>query len=127
MYFLLKKTNLFVLLIIDYCNLCSVVLPEYFMLDYGKDFICSKPFTGGITKCNELPPSRYIGQLCNGSLVPGITNLSLYNNADQCINWNQYYTTCKAGMHNPFKGAISFDNIGLAWVAIFQVSFATYI
>ncbi len=34
----------------------------------------------------------------------------------------QYYTDCKAGDKNPFHGAISFDNIGLAWVAIFLVS-----
>merc|ERR1719295_1426988 len=38
-----------------------------------------------------------------------------------CINWNQYYTKCTTGPTNPFNGAISFDNIGLAWVAIFLV------
>lgn len=38
-----------------------------------------------------------------------------------CINWNQYYTSCRPAGSNPFQGAISFDNIGLAWVAIFQV------
>ena len=42
-------------------------------------------------------------------------------NETDCINWNQYYTDCKAGDKNPFHGAISFDNIGLAWVAIFLV------
>jgi len=40
---------------------------------------------------------------------------------DSCVNWNQYYTSCRAGDKNPFQGAISFDNIGLAWVAIFLV------
>lgn len=40
----------------------------------------------------------------------------------ECINWNRYYTTCKsAGATNPFQGAVSFDNIGFAWVAIFLV------
>ena len=38
-----------------------------------------------------------------------------------CVNWNQYYTKCTTGPTNPFHGAISFDNIGLAWVAIFLV------
>ena len=38
-----------------------------------------------------------------------------------CVNWNQYYTKCTTGPTNPFNGAISFDNIGLAWVAIFLV------
>lgn len=41
---------------------------------------------------------------------------------DTCVNWNQYYTDCRPGDKNPFQGAISFDNIGLAWVAIFLVS-----
>ena len=43
-------------------------------------------------------------------------------NDTDCINWNQYYTECTPGEYNPFSGAISFDNIGLAWVAIFLVS-----
>lgn len=38
-----------------------------------------------------------------------------------CINWNRYYVDCNASAKNPFMGATSFDNIGLAWVAIFQV------
>lgn len=42
-------------------------------------------------------------------------------NQSECINWNQYYTECTPGEFNPFNGAISFDNIGLAWVAIFLV------
>jgi hypothetical protein len=48
-------------------------------------------------------------------------------NESQCINWNQYYTECTAGEFNPFSGAISFDNIGLAWVAIFLVYYQTFI
>ena len=42
-------------------------------------------------------------------------------NETDCIDWNQYYTECTPGEYNPFSGAISFDNIGLAWVAIFLV------
>ena len=38
-----------------------------------------------------------------------------------CVDWNQYYTACTIGPTNPFHGAVSFDNIGLAWVAIFLV------
>lgn len=38
-----------------------------------------------------------------------------------CINWNQYYNVCRSGDSNPHNGAISFDNIGYAWIAIFQV------
>ena len=39
----------------------------------------------------------------------------------ECVDWNQYYTSCTIGPTNPFHGAVSFDNIGLAWVAIFLV------
>ena len=39
----------------------------------------------------------------------------------ECVNWNRYYVDCNASAKNPFMGATSFDNIGLAWVAIFQV------
>uniref|UniRef100_A0A8C1LVF1 Calcium voltage-gated channel subunit alpha1 Ia n=1 Tax=Cyprinus carpio TaxID=7962 RepID=A0A8C1LVF1_CYPCA len=38
-----------------------------------------------------------------------------------CVNWNQYYTRCHTGHTNPHKGAINFDNIGYAWIVIFQV------
>ena len=41
---------------------------------------------------------------------------------NNCINWNSYYSKCRPSDKNPFKGAISFDNIGYAWVAIFQVN-----
>ena len=45
------------------------------------------------------------------------------SDSNSCINWNQYYTECQPLHDNPFSGAISFDNIGLAWVAIFLVRF----
>lgn len=49
--------------------------------------------------------------------------MAAYNSTDNttCVNWNKYYTNCSAGEANPFKGAINFDNIGYAWIAIFQV------
>lgn len=42
-------------------------------------------------------------------------------NKGACINWNKYYTECKAGDNNPFQGTISFDNVGMAWTTIFLV------
>jgi hypothetical protein len=69
-------------------------------------------------KCNALPPFvADDGTECFSSLETGLTNET------DCINWNLYYTDCKPGEINPFSGAISFDNIGLAWVAIFLVSY----
>lgn len=66
--------------------------------------------------CDNLPPSRgENGEYCT-------LEARHYNpRPPGCVNWNQYYTDCRAGEKNPFQGAISFDNIGLAWVAIFLV------
>lgn len=58
--------------------------------------------------------------VCNSTAVPN-SNITYINN-DTCVNWNYYYTECKGQGNNPFQGTISFDNIGLAWVAIFLVS-----
>lgn len=59
--------------------------------------------------------------VCNSTALPN--NNSTYITNDTCVNWNYYYTECKGQGNNPFQGTISFDNIGLAWVAIFLVSF----
>ena len=73
--------------------------------------------------CAVLPATKSDGRPCNDSVVPGIpVGLDGLSINGSCINWNQYYTDCRAGEKNPFQGAISFDNIGLAWVAIFLVS-----
>merc|ERR550532_1391132 len=78
--------------------------------------MCSSPDSSGMHKCNNLPPFvQENGYECHYSMdSPPI-------NDTDCINWNQYYTECTPGEYNPFSGAISFDNIGLAWVAIFLV------
>ncbi|CAG7718749.1 unnamed protein product, partial [Allacma fusca] len=68
--------------------------------------------------CDDLPPSRYQGHDCFLEAKPNTKNLP---SAEGCVNWNSYYTDCRPGEMNPFRGAISFDNIGLAWVAIFLV------
>ena len=36
------------------------------------------------------------------------------------LSWNMH-TTQRTGPKNPFQGAISFDNVGRAWTAIFLV------
>uniref|UniRef100_A0A8B9TAF0 Voltage-dependent T-type calcium channel subunit alpha-1G n=1 Tax=Anas platyrhynchos TaxID=8839 RepID=A0A8B9TAF0_ANAPL len=79
-------------------------------------FICSQPRENGMRYCRSIPTRREEGLECT---------LDYYSYNDttntSCVNWNQYYTNCSAGEHNPFKGAINFDNIGYAWIAIFQV------
>uniref|UniRef100_A0A674H9V3 Voltage-dependent T-type calcium channel subunit alpha n=1 Tax=Taeniopygia guttata TaxID=59729 RepID=A0A674H9V3_TAEGU len=105
-------------------------LPENFSIPYTVDleryyqtenedenpFICSQPRENGMRYCRSIPTRREEGLECT---------LDYYSYNDttntSCVNWNQYYTNCSAGEHNPFKGAINFDNIGYAWIAIFQV------
>ena len=72
---------------------------------------------GGMHKCNNLPHFEENGVVCYAHLDDP------YINETDCIDWNHYYTSCQPGEGNPFDGAISFDNIGLAWVAIFLVSY----
>lgn len=57
--------------------------------------------------------------MCNSTALPN-SNITFITNTT-CVNWNYYYTECKGQGNNPFQGTISFDNIGLAWVAIFLV------
>ena len=94
-------------------------LTDYYVGELEKDFICSND--SGMTKCFDVPAFHYQNrkELCNASAVPGGDG-NLPTN-ESCVNWNQYYNDCRPVGSNPFQGAISFDNIGLAWVAIFQV------
>lgn len=82
-------------------------------------FICSQPRENGMRSCRSVPTLRGEG----GGGPPCGLDYEAYNSSSNttCVNWNQYYTNCSAGEHNPFKGAINFDNIGYAWIAIFQV------
>ncbi|XP_056626587.1 voltage-dependent T-type calcium channel subunit alpha-1G isoform X1 [Triplophysa dalaica] len=84
--------------------------------DDENPFICSQPRENGMRLCSSVPTLHEEGLQCQ-------LDMASYNNTDNttCINWNQYYTNCSAGQVNPFKGAINFDNIGYAWIAIFQV------
>ena len=103
--------------LLSFC--ASVNLTDYYIGEHERDFICSQAEDSGMTKCTDLPEYLYNGRRCNGSALPHGTSLPTNGS---CVNWNQFYTLCKPVGSNPFQGAISFDNIGLAWVAIFQVS-----
>lgn len=75
------------------------------------DFVCSLPGDSGTSNCSDI--SRYYerDKECHGSI----------ENNSGCVNWNKYYDTCKPGGQNPFYDLTSFDNIGIAWIVIFQV------
>ncbi|CAF4869841.1 unnamed protein product, partial [Rotaria sp. Silwood1] len=83
-------------------------------------FICSDSSSSGMTKCSEIPQFRQDNMICKldiHSLTSSLTNKTI----NGCINWNQYYQLCAISDKNPFSGSISFDNIGLSWLAIFQI------
>uniref|UniRef100_A0A8C1I6F2 Voltage-dependent T-type calcium channel subunit alpha n=1 Tax=Cyprinus carpio TaxID=7962 RepID=A0A8C1I6F2_CYPCA len=84
--------------------------------DDENPFICSQPRENGMRLCSSIPTLHEEGRQCQ-------LDMAAYNSTDNttCVNWNKYYTNCSAGEANPFKGAINFDNIGYAWIAIFQV------
>lgn len=94
-------------------------------MPFEKDFICTAS-GGGMQTCDEVPPS--IAWNADGRTVECKEPAAAYfhdrlkTNSSICVNWNQYYTRCLPGERNPFLGAINFDNIGFAWIAIFQVS-----
>ncbi|XP_064223601.1 voltage-dependent T-type calcium channel subunit alpha-1G isoform X16 [Aotus nancymaae] len=99
----------------------SVDLERYYQTENEDEspFICSQPRENGMRSCRSVPTLRGEG----GGGPPCGLDYEAYNSSSNttCVNWNQYYTNCSAGEHNPFKGAINFDNIGYAWIAIFQV------
>ncbi|XP_049285506.1 voltage-dependent T-type calcium channel subunit alpha-1G isoform X3 [Anopheles funestus] len=90
----------------------------YYEFSKEQDYICSKPEDSGMHLCQNLPPYRIGPLVCNDTALPYSENEPT---ATACVNWNQYYTNCTQLGSNPFQGTISFDNIGLAWVAIFLV------
>lgn len=85
------------------------------MTEDGEDspFICSAPRENGMLRCHDVPTYSEGGAECSAPVGGASVN--------GCVNWNQYYNVCRPGEHNPHKGAVNFDNIGYAWIAIFQV------
>lgn len=90
----------------------------YYKPEHVDSFICSQG-NGGMTTCADIPPFINNSRICNSTI--DILRLPSINSSRACINWNHYYSKCRPSDKNPFLGAISFDNIGYAWVAIFQV------
>lgn len=110
-------------------RLYNLSINPYYMSEEGEDspFICSAPRENGMLRCHDVPPLTQGGEDCSlpaphqsfaliGS-PPGVGG----SGNSSCINWNQYYNVCRPGDLNPHKGAVNFDNIGYAWIAIFQV------
>ncbi|KAK5610354.1 hypothetical protein CRENBAI_006475 [Crenichthys baileyi] len=112
--------------IIKFYNLS---INPYYMSEEGEDspFICSAPRENGMLRCHNVPPFTQGGEDCSlpaphqsSALIGSPLGVGGASNSN-CVNWNQYYNDCLPGDHNPHKGAVNFDNIGYAWIAIFQV------
>lgn len=88
------------------------------------DFVCAMPIVSGMQTCSSefiAPSKNERGLQCSLTLEKYLNKTRLSNNSNECVDWNQYYTQCKQEGDNPAWGAIGFDNIFIAWVAIFQV------
>lgn len=103
----------------------NLSISAYYMTEDGEEspFICSAPRENGMLRCHDVPATDEGGVKC--SLDASHQSSALIGSApastNSCINWNQYYNVCQPGDHNPHNGAVNFDNIGYAWIAIFQV------
>ncbi|XP_062444633.1 voltage-dependent T-type calcium channel subunit alpha-1H isoform X2 [Rhea pennata] len=100
-------------------------LHPYYRTDEAEEnpFICSSHRENGMQKCSNIPNRKEYKMECTLSMdsyTPSLYNPD-FSSRNACINWNQYYNVCMAGDVNPHNGAINFDNIGYAWIAIFQV------
>ncbi|KAK3530610.1 hypothetical protein QTP86_028871, partial [Hemibagrus guttatus] len=101
----------------------SPSLSAYYRPEDSDDiaFICSTNCENGMLRCSDVPPRKVGGAYCELN-VRNVTDTSPLDPAYRgCVNWNAYYNNCRASEHNPHNGAINFDNIGYAWIAIFQV------
>uniref|UniRef100_UPI00398F13ED voltage-dependent T-type calcium channel subunit alpha-1I-like n=1 Tax=Pristiophorus japonicus TaxID=55135 RepID=UPI00398F13ED len=104
----------------------GLALPQYYHPEKDDEtpFICSLSGDNGIMGCHEIPALRDNGHDCCLDKDDYYYYAALgqeLNVTGGCVNWNRYYTACQTGAKNPHKGAINFDNIGYAWIVIFQV------
>ena len=98
-------------------------LNDFYQPDNLDSFICSEPGSSGMTTCSDIPIYNNKSKDCNSIIDFIILNsnnkTSLNSYEMNCLH--SYYTKCDKSNRNPFNGAISFDNIGYAWITIFQI------
>ncbi|KAA8577627.1 hypothetical protein FQN60_005372, partial [Etheostoma spectabile] len=107
----------------------NVSLSPYYMTEYEEKlpFICSRDGKSGMQHCQDVPPFHNNGTTCSlaahqySSAVNGVVSTGAGASVNACVNWNIFYNVCRPGDHNPYMGAISFDNFAYSWITIFQV------
>ncbi|XP_069566098.1 voltage-dependent T-type calcium channel subunit alpha-1H isoform X1 [Brachyistius frenatus] len=113
----------------DIRTMYNLSIDPYYMSEEGEEspFICSAGRENGMLRCHDVPPNSEGGAECSlaaphqSSALIGSSPAVGGASVNGCVNWNQYYNICRPGDFNPHKGAVNFDNIGYAWIAIFQV------
>lgn len=106
----------------------NLSISPYYMSEEGEDspFICSAARENGMRRCRDVPAYNDGREDCSldahqSTALIGSAPVVGGASVNGCINWNKYYNVCSPGDLNPHKGAVNFDNIGYAWIAIFQV------
>ncbi|KAM9467132.1 voltage-dependent T-type calcium channel subunit alpha-1H-like [Salvelinus alpinus] len=109
----------------DFRTLYNLSLSVYYQPEESEEdpFICSAIRENGMLRCHDVPPYSEAGAECS---LPAPSLGGEDGVRDGCVNWNQYYNVCRPGNVNPHKGAVNFDNIAYAWIAIFQVGLYTH-
>ncbi|XP_066934051.1 voltage-dependent T-type calcium channel subunit alpha-1H-like isoform X1 [Clytia hemisphaerica] len=94
--------------------------PEFYIPTTSVDYVCHLPHDFGSRSCDQIP-KHYDFKLCQ-------TYYNLYDqkfeNAtanNSCLDARRYYRSCRQDGPNPYYGSVSFDNIALAFVFIYQV------
>jgi hypothetical protein len=101
-------------------------LNDFYQPDDLDSFICSEPDSSGMTTCSDIPIYNNKSKDCDSIIEFIISNnsnssgkTSIYSEEMNCLY--SFYRKCEKSNKNPFNGAISFDNIGYAWITIFQI------
>ncbi|TKS91754.1 Voltage-dependent T-type calcium channel subunit alpha-1H [Collichthys lucidus] len=112
----------------DIRTMYNLSISPYYMSEEGEDspFICSAARENGMRRCHDVPAYNDGREDCSldahqSTALIGSAPVVGGASVNGCINWNKYYNVCSPGDLNPHKGAVNFDNIGYAWIAIFQV------
>lgn len=102
----------------------NLSLPPFYSPSEQLPFICSHDNKHGMLRCRDIPPWVQNGTTC---LVPPHYKASLRGQLmpslgpDDCYDLNNFYNVCRHSDQNPYMGNINFDNIGYAWISLFQV------
>ena len=86
-------------------------MPAFYQRPSSPDFVCSPLF--GMLQCSDIADYEEEASICY-QLFHG-------EEVEFCQILVSNYTDCRPDAANPSRDSVSFDNIGAAWIAIFQV------